>query len=379
MRVPQTDPGAGYRKRREAVLRAVAEVLDGGWYVIGECVRAFEEAFASWLGGGRAVGVASGTDALTLALRAAGIGPGDKVAVPALTAVATVAAVRLAGGTPVVVDVDDETLCLCPSALEEVLGRVRGVRAVVPVHLHGGMADMPQILDVARRHGAEVVEDCAQAHGAAREGRPAGRWGRFGCFSFYPTKNLGALGDGGMIVCRDEKDAARVKRLRQYGWDGDRISREEGWNSRLDELQAAVLLVRLAGLDEDNRKRRRIADLYRERLKATPGVRLPVEPEGVCHVYHQFAVRCLNRDHVRQRLAEAGVGTAVHYPRAVHQEPGYAAACEVPLAPAQAERAAGELLSLPMYPELSDEAALRAADCLVRAVAEEGGDGRGGR
>jgi dTDP-4-amino-4,6-dideoxygalactose transaminase len=305
--------------------------------VLGPEVEGFEQDFAAYLGASYCVGVASGTDALELALRALGVGPGDEVVVPALTAPATAAAVLRAGAAPVLADVDAESLLLDPERAAEALGP--RVRAVVPVHLYGRAAPVEPLLAL----GPDVVEDAAQAHGLRLPGGAAGTLGRAGCFSFYPTKNLGALGDGGAIVTGDPVLAERVRRLRQYGEDERYRSVETGVNSRLDELQAAFLRAGLELLDEGNARRARIAAAYDEALGRP-------SPPGVNHLY---VVRHRERDRLREELAGHGIGTLVHYPYALHEQPAFAA-CRRGSSLAESERGAREVLSLPCYPELTD-------------------------
>jgi len=351
--IPQCNPKAGYLAHKTEIDAAIARVLNSGWYILGEEVEAFEQEFAAWLGIGHAVGVANGTDAIELALRAFGIGPRDKVATVSHTAVATVAAIRRCGALPVFVDVDPDYYTMSPSSLEAALDLVPDIKAAVVVHLYGQMADMPAILETAKRHDLAVIEDCAQAHGAALDGCKAGTWGDFGCFSFYPTKNLGALGDGGAVVTGNAAAAEKLCALRQYGWDEARSSQLEGVNSRLDELQAAVLRERLKHLDADNAARRRIAATYRSGLQGCSGVTLPSEREGCEHAYHQFVIRCKNRKAVVEALAQSLIGCAIHYPQPVHCQPVYADTRFTPVSLKCTEEVATGILSLPMFPELS--------------------------
>ena len=366
--IPQCDPRAGYRAHRDEIDAAVRCVLDGGRYILGEEVSAFEREFAAWIGVEHAIGVGSGTDALVLALRCLGIGPGDAVVTVAHTAVATVAAIRLAGAEPVLVDVDPATQVMDPQALARVLEAPAGkrIRAIVPVHLYGHPADVAAIGALAQRAGIALVEDCAQAHGAASGGRRVGSFGAFGAFSFYPTKNLAAFGDGGALVCRDPALAERARLLRQYGWKERYVSAHEGMNTRLDELHAAMLRVRLRHLDADNERRRAIARRYSAAF-ADLDLGLPFEAPGCMHVFHQYVVRSAGRDALREALAARGVGTLIHYPVPVHRQPAYAALAATALP--VTERLCGEILSLPMFPELADaqvEAIVAAVTALAR-------------
>jgi dTDP-4-amino-4,6-dideoxygalactose transaminase len=366
--IAQADPGAGYRAHRAAIDAAIARVLDSGSYVLGERVAAFESAFAAHVGVAHGVGVANGTDAVALALRALGVRPGDRVATVSHTAVATVAAIAMAGAVPVLVDIDPVRCTMDPAHLDDALAAQR-VAAVVLVHLYGQPADIDAIASVARRHGAWLVEDCAQAHGAAWRGHRVGGFGDAAAFSFYPTKNLGAFGDGGMVTTDDAAVASRVRALRQYGWQDSRDSIVPGVNSRLHELQAAVLGVRLPHLDADNARRVRIADQY-DPLLAGTGLVLPPRIDGCAPVFHQYVVRTGARDAWRAALAAAGIGTAIHYPVPVHRQPAYAGTAIGPGGLAHTERAAATVLSLPMYPQLSDAAVARVGAAAQRVAAQ---------
>ena len=357
--IPQTDPRANYLAHKAEIDAAISSVLDSGWYILGREVTAFEGEFAAYIGVYHAIGVASGTDALELALRACGIGPGDAVFTVSHTAVATVAAIELTGASPVLVDIDPITFTMDPNQLEDVIeagtsSTVGRPRTVIPVHLYGHPVDMPAILDIAGRYDLTVIEDCAQAHGAALQGRKVGTWGRLAAFSFYPTKNLGALGDGGAVVTDDPDLAERVRLLRQYGWRTRYVSELSGGNSRLDELQAAVLRVKLRYLDQENARRREIAEKY-ARLLADTGLVLPTCRPQAEHVYHQYVVRTSHRDSLQRYLREAGIGTLIHYPQAVHQQPAFAGRLLTSGRLTHSEQAAAQVLSLPMYPELSDD------------------------
>ncbi|HZT50381.1 MAG TPA: DegT/DnrJ/EryC1/StrS family aminotransferase [Stellaceae bacterium] len=365
--VPQTDPGAGYRAARAAIDAAIRRVLDGGHYILGPEVEAFERAFAAYLGCGHAVGVASGTDALVLALRALRPAPEDYVVTVSHTAVATVAAIELAGARPLLVDIDPATMTLDPAQLARALAAAPGrVAAIVPVHLYGQAADLPAILALARRHGARVIEDCAQCHGAMLGGRRLGGFGDLAAFSFYPTKNLGAIGDGGMVVTEDAALAATLRELREYGWRERYVSATTGANSRLDALQAAILGAKLGGLDTDNAARQAVAAQYDAGLAARDLV-LPARRADATHVFHQYVVRHKRRDALREALRQAGIGTGIHYPVPVHLQPAYAG--RIAMAPgglAESERAAAEVLSLPIYPQL-------APDMVQRVIAAANG------
>lgn len=355
--IPCAWPKAQYLAQREEILAAMERVLDSGTYILGEEVAAFEREFAAWTGSADCVGVANGTDAITLALRALDIGPGDEVVTTSLTAVATIAAIERAGATPVLADIEPDTLTLDPeSAARAVTPRTK---AIVPVHLYGHLADIPALLDLCRRRGLVLIEDCAQAHGARLDGKRAGTFGRASCFSFYPTKNLGALGDGGAVLTDDPRLATRLRSLREYGWE-NRVSMAPGLNSRLDELQAAILRVKLARLDEANADRARIAAIYNAGL-AGLGLELPACRDGVAHAYHLYVVRSPRRDELLAHLRANGVGAAVHYALAAHQQPAYARlSASLPIT----ERATASILSLPLYPGLTEDEAQRVVEAV---------------
>jgi dTDP-4-amino-4,6-dideoxygalactose transaminase len=360
--IPQTNPRASYLAYQSEIDAAIAQVLESGWYILGQQVTAFEQAFAAYLGVAHAIGVASGTDALNLALRACGVGSGDAVVTVSHTAVATVAAIELAGATPVLVDIDPVTFTMDPNHLEAAIKayKSRGpseanghLKAIIPVHLYGHPADMPAMMEIARRYELDVIEDCAQAHGATIQGRRVGGWGHISGFSFYPTKNLGALGDGGAVVTNDSQLAEQVRLLREYGWRERYVSTLPGMNSRLDEIQAAILRVKLAYLDQENVWRRELACLYDD-LLATTSLTLPQCRAGVEHVYHQYVVRSQHRDALRSFLKDNSVGTLIHYPAPVHVQPAYQKRAIIgPGGLSCTEQVCREIVSLPMYPQLT--------------------------
>lgn len=368
--IQAANPGAAYRALKPEIDAAVSRVLESGWFVLGAEGAAFEREFADWLGTAHAVGCGNGTDALALALRALGIGPGAAVATVSHTAVATVAAIEMAGAVPLLLDIDPVHYTMDPAELAEVLAHppsgLPPVRAVIPVHLYGQGADMAPILAAAAQYGAAVIEDCSQAHGATLDGAHLGTLGALAAFSLYPTKNLGALGDGGVLATNDPALAARLAALRQYGWRTHYVSDDIGVNSRLDEVQAAILRVKLVHLDAANARRQAIAARYDAAL-AGRAVRPPVRREGATHVFHQYVVRVPERGTVQERLRRAGIGTGIHYPVPVHRQPAYAG--RVALGPAgcrASEAAAAEVLSLPVYPELTDAEVDRVAAALAR-------------
>jgi dTDP-4-amino-4,6-dideoxygalactose transaminase len=356
--VPQANPGAGYRALQAEIDTAVARALASGWYILGAEGRAFEAEYAQWLGTSHAVGCGNGTDALALALRGLGVGPGCAVATVSHTAVATVAAIEMVGAVPVLIDICPDFYTMDPAELAAVLDNpppgLPPIRAVIPVHLYGQAADLDPIIAAAARHGIPVIEDCSQAHGATLAGRKLGTLTQISTFSLYPTKNLGALGDGGVLATNDAELADRIAALRQYGWRTHYISDDVGVNSRLDEIQAAVLRVKLPHLDAQNARRQRIADSYDADLAGT-ALRPPARRANATHVFHQYVLRAPDRVAIQARLRAAGIGTGVHYPVPVHLQPAYLGRVAMgPSRCAATERASAEVLSLPMYPQLSD-------------------------
>jgi len=359
--IPQANPKAGYLAHKDEIEEAILRVLDNGRYILGPEVAAFEREFASYLGVRHAVGVASGTDALELALRASSVDSGDLVFTVSHTAVATVAAIELAKATPILVDINPETYTMDPESLEEaVTNASRRIRpsmnrpkAIIPVHLYGQPADMQPIVEIAQRHGLYVIEDCAQAHGADIQGRKVGCWCDIAAFSFYPTKNLGALGDGGMIVTNNDELAERAHLIREYGWRDRYISDIPGKNSRLDEIQAAMLRIKLRYLDSENLKRLRIANLYDQLLEGA-SVKLPQRRPGFRHVFHQYVIQSERRDGLKEFLRKKEVMTAIHYPLPVHLQPAYKERLLSLVTLERTEEIVKKVLSLPMYPQLED-------------------------
>ncbi|MBM3571112.1 MAG: DegT/DnrJ/EryC1/StrS family aminotransferase [Alphaproteobacteria bacterium] len=363
--IPQTDPKAGYLAHKGEIDRAIQRCLDSGWYILGQEVAAFEREFAAYIGARHGIGVANGTDALVLGLRALGVGAGDLVATVSHTAVATVAAIELAGATPLLIDIDPDRFTIDPADLDAALRRHAGqVKAIIPVHLYGQPADMPAIVALARQHGARIMEDCSQAHGAALDGRKLGLWGDLAAYSLYPTKNLGALGDGGVLTTDDDGLNQRLRMLREYGWRERYISDSAGANSRLDELQAAILRVKLAHLEAENARRHQIAEAYDRALDNGP-IKAPGRVAKASHVFHQYVVKTPNRDRFRARLKERGIATALHYPMAVHQQPAYRG--RIALAPAamkNTEAVLPHIVSLPMFGQMADGQVERVAAAL---------------
>jgi dTDP-4-amino-4,6-dideoxygalactose transaminase len=361
-------PAANYQAHRDEIDQAIRRVLDGGMYILGQEVAKFEEEFARYLGAQHTIGVGSGTDALHVALRACGVGAGDAVVTVSHTAVATVAAIEMAGAEAVLIDIDPATATIDANRLDDVLKRQHPgrIKAVVPVHLYGHPADMPAIMDIAERYGLRVIEDCAQSHGADLDRRKTGTWGHIAAFSFYPTKNLGALGDGGAVVTNDPRLAERARLLREYGWRERYVSDFPGLNTRLDELQAALLRVKLLYLEGENARRRQLARCYDAALSDT-SVAIPHSPKRVSHAYHQYVVRTDHRDDLRTFLKANDVGTLIHYPVPVHMQPAYRGRAIVNEAGLpETESMCRRILSLPMHPELTDAEVKEVGDLIVR-------------
>lgn len=349
-------PQEDQRRHRAGVLAALDRVVDSGSYILGKEAASFEAEFAEFLGAEHVVGVGNGTDAIELMLRALEIGPGSKVVVPAHAPSAVAAGVRRSGATPVFADIEPETYTLCPASLDAVLRAHAGqrVRAVLAVHLYGHPADWENLRKTAEEHGVMLLEDVAQAHGAVWQGRMAGTLGTAAAFSFYPTKNLAACGDAGAVACADEAMADRLRLLRQYGWRERQVSAVDGVNTRLDEMQAAVLRVKLPFLPESMVRREKLADIYDRRLGAHELVKTPAVSHGCGHAWHQYVVRSPRRDVLVRHLEDAGIPVGVHYPIPLHLQPAFQAPMVVPLP--NAEAAAREVVSLPLHPHLVEEA-----------------------
>lgn len=356
------NPKAAFEEHREEIQAAIDRFLYSGSYILGQEVKAFETAFANFIGLKHCVTVNSGTDALIIALKALDIGVGDEVITVSHTAVATVAAIEISGATPVLVDVDPKSYCLNPELLETVISEK--TKAILPVHLYGHPADMPSIMRFAKEHGLFVIEDCAQAHGTSLNGQVVGSFGDLACFSFYPTKNLGAMGDGGAVLTNQSALAEKVLLLRQYGWRKRYISEIQGFNTRLDEIQAAILNVKLPFLLDDNNRRRKIADVYSQALQGT-GYLLPTTVNNAVHTWHLYVIQTDNREDLSAFLHQNGVGCGVHYPQAVHQQPAYhnrlKGSDHLPIT----EELVPRILSLPMYPQLPLDDVERVCDLLL--------------
>lgn len=361
--IPPANPAAQFGSHAAAIRGAIERFLASGRYILGPEVEAFEREFAAFVGTSFCVGVANGTDALALALRAVGVAPGDEVITVSHSAVATVAAIEQIGAAPVFADIDRASRCLDPAAIEPLISSK--TKALIIVHIYGQPAAMDEIDAVARRYSLKVIEDCAQAHGAAMHGRNVGTWGDAAAFSFYPTKNLGALGDGGAVITNSAATGEQLRILREYGWKKRHISAIPGLNSRLDELQAAVLRAKLPTLARDNDRRREIATRY---CSAVDGVKItpPATIAGTLHAMHLFVVECERRAELQQFLRVAGVGTALHYPQPIHLQPAYAGRIRGADRLAVTEMLYPRILTLPIFPELTDTQVKTVCDALRR-------------
>ena len=364
--VPQLDLAAQYAAIGAEIRTAVERVLASQQFILGSEGAAFEQEIAQLCGVAHGVGVASGTDALILALRACGVQAGDEVVIPPFTFVATGSAISALGAKPVFADIRPDTYNIDPSDLARRV--TKKTKAIIAVHLYGLACDMDPIVNFARAHNLRVIEDNAQSIGASYKGRRAGSLGDAACMSFYPTKNLGAYGDAGMVATNSNDAAARLRTLRNHGQSAKYVSSEPGWNSRLDEIQAAILRVKLRHLPEWQRARQGHAAAYTKLLLGIPGVMPPLIPEGYDHVFHQYTIRVERRDALMKFLSERKIGCSVYYPVPLHLQPLYASlghkAGDFP----HAERAAQEVLSLPMFPELRPEQVTRVAEAVAEFV-----------
>jgi len=358
--IPCANPKAQYLSHRDEINSAIQNVLDNGWYILGKEVEKFEQEFATYNGVSHAIGVGSGTEALHMALRALDIGSGDEVITTAHTAVATATAIVLAGAKPVFVDIETNYFTIDANLIE--LAITPKTKAIIPVHIYGQPCNMDVILEIARRNGLRIIEDCAQAHGAKYKGKRVGSMGDVSCFSFYPTKNLGAIGDGGALVTNDDHLAEKIRLLREYGWKERYISSVEGWNGRLDELQAAILRVKLKNLDEDNARRQQHALEYQNTLKAIP-LELPTVRKGNTHVFHLYVIKSDKRDELKAHLLNHKVNTTIQYPIPVHRQKYYQKIVgDISLS--VTEQATESILSLPMYPEFTEKEQQQVVDAI---------------
>lgn len=352
--IPCANPSAQFQSHQAEIEDAVLRVMRGNRYILGGEVEALEQEFASYIGTTDAIGVANGTDAIELVLRALGIGAGDEVITVSHTAVATVAGIEAAGATPVLVDIEPDYYTMRPDQLEEVLSKK--TKAVMPVHLYGQAADLGPILEFCKKHGLKMVEDVSQAHGATWRGKKLGSFGDAACFSCYPTKNLGAIGDGGLITLSDPQLAKKIRMMREYGWRERYISELPGRNSRLDELQAAILRIKLRHLDKDNSKRRQLAISY-TKLLSLSGLVLPKTRADAEHVFHLYVVKARERTKILEALKEKDIHAGIHYPVPIHKQPAYQGRIRTAHKMEITEKLSKEVLSLPLYPEISDETA----------------------
>lgn len=365
-------PGLAYKTQKDEIDSAIQAVLNSGQYILGQSCSEFEQAFAHYVDRGHGIGVASGTDALRIALQACGVAEQDAVITAGNTAGATIAAIENLGAIPILADVDESTLTLCPESTKAAIKRWQKkyrIRALVPVHLYGQPAAMGPLLQVAAQFDLLVVEDACQAHGARLNDQPVGTFGHAAAFSFYPTKNLGAFGDAGMVVTHDERVDARARSLREYGWEQRQVSVVKGTNARMDEIQAAILKVRLKALPRENARRQTIANQFMKAFESIPTLRMPINQPSVHHVYHQFVSRHGARDEIRARLSHAGIDTAVLYPLPIHLQPAWSG---LPLAHpeglAVCEKAATEIFGLPVHPFLLDDEVERIIQAVEQSV-----------
>jgi dTDP-4-amino-4,6-dideoxygalactose transaminase len=365
MAVPFVDLRAQHDELSGAFSQAMERVVGRSAFILGPELESFEREFAAYCGATEGIGVASGTDALHLALWACGIGAGDEVITVSHSFIATALAIRFLGADPVFVDIDPVTYTMNVAEVEKAISP--RTKAILPVHLYGQTADMAPLADIAKRHHLYLIEDACQAHGAEYRGSKAGALGDIGCFSFYPSKNLGALGDGGMVVTSNRMLADRVRLLRNYGQREKYYHSMTGVNSRLDELQAAFLRIKLPHLDAWNERRRAIAAFYRENIRSEH-VLLPAESEGGSPVYHLFVIRCSTRDALQKHLSGSGIQTLIHYPVPIHEQEAFAAYARRPWRLPETERAARQVLSLPLYPELRLEQARLVAAAVMSYV-----------
>jgi len=352
MAISYLDLQSCYLKYKNEIDKAIAEVFDSGWFILGEQVKKFEEEFSAYCGCKYGVGVGSGTEALHLSLVSLDIKPGDEVITVPNTAVPTASAISFANAVPVFVDIKSDVYTINPQRIREKINSK--TKAIIPVHLYGQSADMDPIMQIAQQYGIPVLEDACQAHGALYKGKKTGSFGKLGSFSFYPSKNLGAYGDGGMIVTNDEELHEKLIKIRNYGETKKYYHSIKGFNSRLDEIQAAVLRVKLKYLDQWNERRREIAELYNSLLKDTPVI-VPKEDNDNYHIYHLYVIRVKERDALQEYLENKGIKTLIHYPVPIHLQEAYKelnyALGYLPVA----EKTAKEILSLPLYPEIEND------------------------
>ena len=363
-----SNPAAQFRQYQNEIIAAIKRVCKSEHYILGPEVEAFEDEFAQYHQNKYCVSVGSGTDALVLALRALDIGQGSEVITVAHTALATVAAIVAVGATPVLIDIEADYFTLDPSKIEPAI--TNKTKAIVTVHLYGQPCDMQPIMAIAKKYQLKVIEDCAQAHGANYNSRKVGTFGDVGCFSFYPTKNLGSIGDGGAIITNSNSIYKKIRELRQYGWDENRIAHYTSTVSRLDELQASILRIKLSHLDRLNQMRRNIADCYTRNISLSKIIKPKSRSRGQ-HVYHLYVIKTHKRKALQQSLFSQGILTGVHYKEAVHHHPAYASLVQIPQSLNVTENVIREILSLPIYPELEIKKAKMISKLIVSILDQE--------
>ncbi len=356
------NPNAQYQSYKKDIDSALRKVISSGRYILGEEVKEFEKEFADFNDTKFSIAVGSGTEALHICLTACGIGPNDEVITVAHTAVATASAISLSGATPRFVDIEDDSFSIDVSKIESLINKK--TKAIIPVHIYGNPVDMKMIMKIARKHNLFVIEDCAQAHGAYYESKRVGSFGHMSCFSFYPTKNLGAIGDGGAIITNSKNFARECNLIREYGWKKRYISESKGWNSRLDEIQASILRVKLKNLDKDNNKRRSIAEIYNNDLnKISSDIITPSERDKCKHVYHLYVIKTSKRNKLKAYLEKHGIFTTIQYPVPIHLQPFYKN-IKLHKRLKNTETVAKEILSLPIYPELEKSKVKEVIKCI---------------
>lgn len=361
--IPVSNPKARFVKSYNELLTAFDAVINQGNYILGNEVTSFEKEFADYTGVNYCIGVANGTDALAIALRALGVKYGDEVITVSHSAVATVAAIEMIGAIPVFADIDSDTRCIDPTKIESLISAK--TKAIIPVHIYGQPAKIKEIISIGQKYHLKILEDCAQAHGAKTGSQKVGSFGDAAAFSFYPTKNLGAIGDGGAIVTNSFEVYQNALAIRQYGWHKRYISDFPGVNSRLDELQAAFLRIKLKELDADNKRRNEIAAKYSRAFKDL-NLQVPASLEGTYHAYHLYVIECEKRDELAKFLEAKNIGSALHYPLAIHQQPAYLGRIRGADNLPNTEKLYKKILTLPMYPELKDDE----VDLIISAVRE---------
>ena len=346
-----SNPLQQYITNKKEIIKNITQIFDDGNYILGDQLKKFETNFANFCNVNYGVGVNSGTDALVLAMKSLNIGKGDEVITVSHTALATVASILIVGATPVLIDIDSTYFTMDPTLLNNAI--TKNTKAIIPVHIYGQSVDLSKILKIAKKYNIPIIEDCAQATGALYRKRKLGSFGLISCFSFYPTKNLGAIGDGGMVLTNNKKIFERIIKLRQYGWDKNRETIEPGINSRLDEIQATILNVKLKNLQKDNLKRLKLANLYTKAFSKL-GLDFPKIRPNTTHVFHLYVLKIQNRDKILRKLAEEKIFAGVHYKKAVHQQAGYIKFCRLPKNGLPiTESLTSKLISLPIYPELT--------------------------